>query len=91
MPDLLKPHLDRDVEEVVGDHLSGLGRPPALPTPTLLRVHPDLGGLGADVGINQLQVVQPGQEVEQQTLDHRRPRGLEPVTNFCRKNNKSFG
>ncbi len=74
-------HLDSDVEEVVGDHLRRLRRSPSFSTSTLLRINPNLR-LGTDIGIDQLQVVEPRQQVVQETLDDRWPSGLETVTDF---------
>ena len=78
---LLQLHLDRDVEEIVGDHLRRLRRAPSFATSTLLRINPNLT-FGTDIGINQLQVVEPRQQVIQETLNYRWSGGLKTVTNF---------
>ena len=75
-------HLDSDVKEVVGDHLCGLRRAPTFTASTLLRINLDIRTFWTDIGIDQLQVVEPRQHVVQQTLDHGRTCSLESVTNF---------
>ena len=90
--DCLRSYLDSDVKQIVGNHLGSFGRSPAFPAACVAGVLVGAGvGLAlaaggplsqTDIWIDQLHVVQPGEEVVQQALGHRRARRLQTVTDF---------
>jgi hypothetical protein len=84
-------YLDGDVEQIVRDHLGRLGRAPAFAASRLTAGRMSRPVVSAvvvarvHVRVDQLHVVQPRQEVVQETLRDRRSGRLQAVANFCER------